>query len=387
MTNASHSDQLVAVNQELRSRVAELEAEAEIAAAMLRASDVHILWLDGEFRIQSFTPAMTTLLNILPSDKGRPISDLSLSPLGHHLLDDARSVQSSQVPRSKEYRTASGAYYLRRILPHLTDQKEIHGVMITFADISEVKRSLESSLRAKELLAQRLTMEVEACSSQLHVLMQEVTIVEERERRTLAQDLHDNCSQLLAILLIKLCSIEQNERRGHLRHAIGEIRDLVGQVDHALRSLSFQMWPVTLCEVGLVPAIKWLAEEMAGQYGLSVAIDDDGQVKSLQQPVRIVLFRAVRELLINVAKHAETSVADVVIRRQEQKIRIETSDRGVGFDPRNLAKGHRFGLCCLKDRLAFIGGTLQIQSKPGEGTLVVLTAPLANEASSGDPLP
>ena len=117
-------------------------------------------------------------------------------------------------------------------------------------------------------------------------------------------------------------------------------------------------------------------------YGLSVQIDDDDQPMPLDERVAIVLFRAVRELLINVAKHAETDQALVSIRRLDHTLQISVEDEGKGFNPSSpthLVGTGRFGLFSLRERLEYLNGTFQIQSVPGDGTTAILTVPLQIE--------
>jgi signal transduction histidine kinase len=127
--------------------------------------------------------------------------------------------------------------------------------------------------------------------------------------------------------------------------------------------------------------LEWLAEEIEGTFGIKVTVRDDGRAKPLAAAARSILYRAVRELLINVAKHAQTDRASVDAACQAERVVIKVSDPGVGFDPTAVPPGQRrrLGLISLGERLSHIGGTIQLNSAPGAGTVAVLSAPLEHE--------
>jgi signal transduction histidine kinase len=119
---------------------------------------------------------------------------------------------------------------------------------------------------------------------------------------------------------------------------------------------------------------------MKQRYGLSVHLAGNNQNYPLDERVALVLFRSVRELLINTAKHAQTSRVSVSLRSVDQRLHIEVKDQGAGFDPANqqgqVESGH-FGLFSIRERLEYLGGTFEVHSAPGKGTRVTLTVPLA----------
>jgi signal transduction histidine kinase len=152
-----------------------------------------------------------------------------------------------------------------------------------------------------------------------------------------------------------------------------------------MRTLAFQLSPPVLHTLGLVPALEWLTEEMERVYGLQVRLSDDGAAKPLDEPSRTTLFRAVRELLINVAKHAGARMAQVTSLRSGKRITLAVSDNGSGFDYQEMLRAAPgkggLGLMGARERLEFIGGEMHVDSRPREGTTVTLIAPL--QAKSG----
>ena len=134
-----------------------------------------------------------------------------------------------------------------------------------------------------------------------------------------------------------------------------------------------------LYELGLVAGLAWLSEEMRSRYNLDVSLEDDGQPKPLDTAVCTILFRAVRELLINVSKHAEVSSASISATVCDDHIDLAVTDGGVGFDAETTrAKSPGFGILSIRERLFYIGGNSRIESTPGRGTRVLLSAPLAS---------
>ena len=122
--------------------------------------------------------------------------------------------------------------------------------------------------------------------------------------------------------------------------------------------------------------VEWLTETIQDQYGLACGFADDGTPKPLEEDLRITLFRGVKELLVNVAKHAQADQVEVSLRRESSQIRIQVEDDGVGFVPSEQTPGGGFGLFSIRERLESFGGRLEVASEPGRGTRVSLVAPL-----------
>jgi signal transduction histidine kinase len=129
----------------------------------------------------------------------------------------------------------------------------------------------------------------------------------------------------------------------------------------------------------LPPALDVLGEEISHTFGLTVTVTDDGQPKPLSHELRSILYRAVRELLINVAKHAQTHTALVESSVHDGHVMIRVADAGCGYEPAtsNSRTRRGQGLATLSERLALVGGTIDVKTAPGAGTIVVLAAPLA----------
>jgi signal transduction histidine kinase len=208
-----------------------------------------------------------------------------------------------------------------------------------------------------------------------------MTLTEEKERKQFADYLHDQIGQELFAIKIKLerlkDSLSSNE---DVKIQSDLSNSLIGIINNT-RSLTFELSPPILYQLGLEAALEWLAEHTYEQYNIVVSFEDDKQEKPLDEDVKIFLYRAVRELLTNVAKHAQTQNAKVSIEKDIAHIKICVEDNGVGFTPssKHSSKEKGFGLFSIKERLDYLGGELEIGSQPGRGTRATLIAPLKGQ--------
>ena len=174
--------------------------------------------------------------------------------------------------------------------------------MLKSVDLARRERAFEATRATAEELELRVAQRTE----QLRALAADLEAAEDRERRQIARDLHDDLGQTLAAARIRLAAL-CDDARGDVRARATEVGALIDQANNAIRSLAAQLAPAVLHELGLVAALEWLSEEIERTFQLSVTIADDGRDKPLSQEARSILYRAVRELLINVAKHAQTA--------------------------------------------------------------------------------
>ena len=210
----------------------------------------------------------------------------------------------------------------------------------------------------------------------------ELMLAEERERQRMAEDVHDGLGQALFRARMKLGQLSATEP------AAREIGTILEEIGRMMNTMTFELSPPVLRKVGLRAALKSLAREMQRQYNLLIEIEDDGQSIPLNERTALILFRSVRELLINVAKHAQTDRARLSLQRIDDSLQIKVEDRGKGFDladqSHHVESGH-FGLFSIRERMEYVGGTSTIRSSPADGTVVILTAPVASAkaAASG----
>ncbi len=207
-----------------------------------------------------------------------------------------------------------------------------------------------------------------------------IVITEERQRRSLAAELHDGLGQEIALAKMKLSALRR-AASVDLHESLATIEELVERADRSVRSITFQLSPPPLYDLGLLPALQWLAEDHAGRYGITVRIEDDGSPEVVDEGVRVILFRAVRELLVNAATHGGSPEAVVRLGADGDCLCIMVEDVGRGFDTADLdLRG--LGLFEIRELLKHDGGSMRIDSLPGRGTSVTLIVPLSTERAA-----
>jgi PAS domain S-box-containing protein len=208
-----------------------------------------------------------------------------------------------------------------------------------------------------------------------------MSLAEDVERRRIASELHDGIGQTLALSKIKLDSLDCQTVSAGCRKTLGEICGLMELSIQQVRSLTSQISPPLLYEVGLGVAVEWLGERFHDDYGLAVAVNAELTPGSVSEGIRGTLFAIVRELLLNVVKHAEAKQAVVNIGTIDDRIKIEVEDDGRGFDPAQIhgseVKGGAFGLFNIRQKVAHLNGEFFVDSSIGGGTRITILAPMS----------
>ena len=262
-------------------------------------------------------------------------------------------------------------------------------------ELGQRKRAEEALRRLNGDLEQRVmerTRDLVASNHRLQALASELTLAEQRERKRLASELHDYLAQILALGRIKMSQLRQkvSAQESPVPQLVAEIDNLLEKAGEYTRSLMAKLNPPVLDELGLPSALNWLAKQMP-LHGLLVEVRVPEEQVSLPDDQAVLLFQSVRELLINVAKHAGTDRATVSLKIDpDQQLRIEVQDHGRGFDPAAMEakseNGH-FGLFSVKERMQAMGGRLEVRSRPGEGTTITMTLPLVKAEPAQGTMP
>ena len=248
------------------------------------------------------------------------------------------------------------------------------------------RKQAEQQLKAlNETLEQRVaerTATATRRAAQLQALAAQLTQTEHRERRRLAQILHDHLQQLLYAARLSLEALRgRDSTNASTLETIDQIDALLGECIAESRSLTVQLCPPVLHEAGLAAAIEWLGRHMEQTCGLNVEVEADPQAEPDREELRILLFEAVRELLFNVVKHAETGRARVAMKSGlDGRVCLTVSDDGAGcattdqrFEQSHSSSG--FGLFSIRERLELLGGRMDVDTAPGHGTRVTVSAP------------
>jgi two-component system CheB/CheR fusion protein len=501
----SINEEVITINQELKNRVEELSRANSDLQNLMASSKIATIFIDREMRIKRFTPATTELFNLIPTDFGRPLSDITHRLKYPEISTDARRVLKHLTEVEREVHDSRGHSFLTRMLPYRTSEEQIGGVIITCVDITDRKSAdetrrwlstvVESSIdaifsftmdgvivswnpgaerifgyaseeiigksyevlvplakqldcgeifgrlrqgeaiapfdtvrlrkdgqlidvslsasvmkdetgevlggtaiardimvrkqaveelkQARQELETRVeerTVELRKRIAQLAIMTSELTLTEQRERKRMAQILHDQLQQVLVAAKLRL----EGWTPGDAWQNQEQISQMIALLDEALensRSLAIDLSPPILCE-GLGKALKWLCGTwMHEKYKLDVECEIDESIDTPQAGLRILLYLAVKELLFNVVKHSHVNQAVVELTVQAtDRLRITVRDHGAGFDMDSLVGDSRsvtgLGLVGLNERIEMLGGKLEIRSKPEHGVEAVIIAPM-----------
>ncbi len=237
----------------------------------------------------------------------------------------------------------------------------------------EALRELNTTLESK--VVQR-TAELQHRAEQLQKLTLELSETEDRERRHLAEILHDDLQQQLAAAKFHLSLLNNRAKHDPSQLAI------VTQVDQMLmeavqksRSLSHELSPAVLYQGDFAGALTWLAGQLQTKHGLEVKVDAFGAVRVHSDALKSFLYKAAQELLFNVVKHARVNRARIRVRRLRHCICLSVSDQGRGFDPQDLRQATGFGLLSIRERIELLGGRMKIHSAKGRGSTFHVVVP------------
>ncbi len=261
----------------------------------------------------------------------------------------------------------------------------LRGGFGTCQDITQRKKTEEDlrelTLTLEERVAQR-TAELEQRAAQLSRLHEELTRVEQKERRRLAELLHDGLQQMLVAAKFRVTETRRRvQDNDAVQQNLNQIDELLTQAIETSRSLTIELSPPVLQELGLTAALGWLADFIAAKHGLRVEVSAAGKAEPCSLDLALLLFPVARELVFNVVKHAGVQAANVTLEREDQSLRLKVTDQGCGFDASKwqtmcLGSACGFGLLDVQNRVELAGGKLEIDSAPGRGTTVTVTVPL-----------
>jgi PAS domain S-box-containing protein len=217
---------------------------------------------------------------------------------------------------------------------------------------------------------------------QIRALAYDLTNAEQEERGRISQILHDDLQQRIFAIKMQVSTLYEAYQNGGARAADVDFAQLQEWLDESIsitRNLSIDLSPAILKGEGLSEALVWLAAQMKEKYGLEVSLQSNGITARYEDSLRILLFQAVREVLFNVVKHANTNTAAIVMERANGHTRLTITDDGVGFDTAAALRGSKTtgGLVNLQHRLNLMGCKLRVKSGPdSKGTQVMIDIPL-----------
>jgi signal transduction histidine kinase len=232
------------------------------------------------------------------------------------------------------------------------------------------------SIYEKEKTSSELENNVMKRTEQIRRLVSELSITEERQRRSIASDLHDHVGQTLSMIKIKLQELQGNNIFTPVYESAGEIRLLIDQTIAYTRSLTIELSPPVLYELGFDSSIEWLVGQVKKKHPkIKVILQNDRSQKNLSDDLKITLYRSVNEIIQNVVKHADATYIIIDLKLIENNMIVSINDNGRGFNVAVVTEGtsKTYGLFSIKERLSYFGGVFKIESKLGGGTKVIIT--------------
>jgi two-component system CheB/CheR fusion protein len=397
----SINEELQTVNAELSRKIEELDRANADLANLFASDQIPAIFLGVDGRIARFTPHATELFALIETDVGRPIADLSARFSIGELPRLLAQVLQTQAPADLVVqRPQEDRWWNVQIRPYRTLSGNIDGVVLTFADISVLKRAeavlqgahdeLERHVaeRTEELALANLALQAqvaERAQSELvrRQLLQQLVTAQEEERRHIARELHDQLAQDLTGLILGLKALQDSAPAGdQSTERMAQLQAMAVSIAGEVRGLAVQLRPSVLDDLGLALALSNYVEQWSARANVGVDLHTSGlDGERLPLVVETTLYRLVQEALTNVLKHAQASEVSVIIERTADEVRLIVEDDGGGFSA-SAASGEpgatpRLGLLGMQERVALLDGTLTVESASDSGTTIFARLPVA----------
>jgi PAS domain S-box-containing protein len=357
-----------------RKRVEEAMRESEERyRAVIEATNTGFVALDEQGRVLNANLNYAQMVGCPSVDKiiGRQIMEWTAPyDIERNRAEVGKCFEKGAVKGLEiDYKRADGTIVPIEINANVVQTKNGRMILTLCLDITERKRAekkiFEYQKRLKQLAAQ-------------------LTLVEEQERRRIASELHDEISQTLAMAKNKLDVLRNSPPSEGSSAEMEQISSYIKKVLQETRTLTFELSNPILYELGFELAVAdWLRKNVQEKHGITTAFHDDKLPKPLDDDLKAMLFRNIRELLTNCIKHAKAEKIRVSILRIDDSIQVIVEDNGIGFDHAQVrtvtGKKASFGLFSIRENMENISGYFEIESKPGAGCKAIMTAPLKSQ--------
>ena len=261
-------------------------------------------------------------------------------------------------------------------------------------EVGQLARSLEAMRVALKHSLDDLTASHEALEQRVRERTQELRLVltkfvsaQEDERKRIARELHDETCQTIAALAMKLDAALAAPNAQDVRERLVDARAFAARTLAEVHALIYELRPSVLDDLGLFPAIRWLAEHHLAPAGIAYRCEVMAEGRSLSAERETTLFRAVQEAIRNVARHSGATQVLIQVEAKDRELVVEIEDDGHGFELAGVSQpgpsGRGLGLLGMRERLALVGGSVEIASSSEEGTQVVLRVPFEEESRLG----
>ena len=270
-------------------------------------------------------------------------------------------------------------WFLSRAVAVRDEQGNVLRWFGTNTDITEQREAdeaLRELARTLETRVAQRTQELQHRTQQLQKLTFQLSQAEDRERKQLAEVLHEDLQQLLVAATFHLSLLKRRVGYDPSQQAIAaKVDQILQDAITKARSLSHELSPAVLHHSNLVVIFTWLAGQVQAKHGLIVRVDAFREVIVQSDALKALLYKAAQEMLLNVVKHARVNEARIRVRRVGRCVCLSVSDHGRGFDPRKLKETAGYGLLSIRERIELLGGRMKINSARGKGGTLHIVVP------------
>lgn len=258
--------------------------------------------------------------------------------------------------------------------PFLLEERHLIDSLADSVSSYLTRREAEESLRSAH--------------AQMQTLSRQLMQVQERERRQLAHDLHDEIGQAVTAIKMNLQTMQRVADTTIVQDTLNDSLGILDKILQRVRDLSLDLRPSLLDDLGLVPAVRWYVERQAQRAGLVAEVEAESVPQDLEPDLSVACFRIVQESITNILRHAKATKIHVALRQTDQSLDLCIKDDGIGISPgetsATLAGRSSFGLLGMQERAQALGGRITIQSLPNQGTEILVRIPLrSREAAEG----
>jgi two-component system CheB/CheR fusion protein len=372
----SSNEELNTVNEELQTRNSQLTQTGNDLLNLLGNVNIPIIMLGNDLRIRRFTPISQRLLNMIPADVGRPISDINLNLKIEKLDREVAEVIETLTPKVSEVKDLNGRPYSLRIRPYRTEDNKIDGAVIVLVDLDPARLNLES-LAERAMTGDGSAAGVDPKSSEeFRAFGAGLLMAQENERRNLALELHDDLNQRLALLELNVETLGKDEAHPkEFKQQLHSVQEQIRSLSNSLRQIAYQLHPAALEHLGLGQAVESYVKEFSEREHIRVRFQATNLPGTIDPENALCLYRIVQESLRNIAKHSSAKTAEINLSRANSTIQLKVRDSGLGFDSDAAKSKGGLGLRSMEERARACGGTFKLNVQPGAGTEVVVQVP------------
>ncbi|CAN5525093.1 hypothetical protein BH10BAC5_BH10BAC5_27850 [soil metagenome] len=383
----STNEELTTVNEELMNMNTELVVSNSDLNNLLSSINIPVILLDNEMKIRRFTNTAGKLLNLIPGDVGRKLTDININLSVSNLKNSIAEVRKSLLVKEKLVKDSKNNWYFMRLRPYMTVEKKIDGVIIAFIDVTELKRSISDLEKSNlEVISVNKELKTEIgerknAEGSLRKLSRHLISAEEAAKKRFSRDLHDSVNQILSVVKMKLHSTEtavKNNDNKYLLKDITDARKLLEKALSEVRNISKNLRLHGIDDLGLKGALKSMVEEFTRKLKIKINFRMSN-VKNISKEMEMNAYRIIQEALYNIEKHSGARNVKIGLSVKNNELHVVVVDDGHGFtitDKKTLhPKMHKYGLLGMKERAESFGGSFELRSKKGKGTEIFAALP------------